>query len=454
MQQALAGIHAAAADGALPGLKIKKQLPAIVATPEQFVKDTYFHALALALIESRDRPSIVSEGIGFSQWGTDIDEASKQQMRNACRLPVAVAAALMPDAHVGYGLPIGGVLACENAVVPYAVGVDIACRMRLSLTDLPVDRLRNNQPVECRYLDEALAKGTRFGAGQEWRPAKTHEVMDLDWGITAVTADMKDRAWRQLGTSGSGNHFVEWGLATIRDPDLGVPPGDYVALLSHSGSRGAGAAVCRRYTDIARNQLPQLYKNHDQLKHLAWLSLDSQQGQEYWNAMNLMGAYAAANHEIIHALVTRLAGSEVLAHIENHHNFAWEEEHQGRRVIVHRKGATPAAKGTLGVIPGNMAAPAYIVRGKGVAKSIHSAAHGAGRAMSRTAAKNLYRWHMWRDFLRDRNVRLLAGGIDEVPGAYKDIQAVMAAQTDLVEILGEFHPKIVMMCGDNSPAED
>ena len=140
--------------------------------------------------------------------------------------------------------------------------------------------------------------------------------------------------------------------------------------------------------------------------------------------------------------------------MENHHNFAWLEEHNGKQLYVHRKGATPAGVGALGVIPGNMADSAFIVRGKGNPASLNSASHGAGRKMSRTKAKEMFRWGEWKDHLNKKNVRLLAGGLDEVPGAYKNIHDVMAAQQDLVEIVGEFMPRIVMMCGDGSRPED
>ncbi len=240
----------------------------------------------------------------------------------------------------------------------------------------------------------------------------------------------------------------------LPNDELGIEAGTYVALLSHSGSRGAGARVCQRYTDIARKKLPARFKNDSQLRHLAWLDLDTQEGQEYWLAMNLMGRYASANHEIIHQQVTSLAGAEVLATVENHHNFAWREEHDGQTMYVHRKGATPAGLGELGVIPGNMADSAFVVRGKGCAPSLNSASHGAGRRMSRTQAKREFNWKVWRDHLKEKNVRLLAGGIDEVPGAYKNIHDVMAAQQDLVDIVGEFKPRIVMMCGDDSRPED
>jgi tRNA-splicing ligase RtcB len=441
------------AAGAKAAEKPKKIVPRVVEAPQLYRQHEHYGPLAEALIASQSA-SPEQEPISYRQWGDEIDDASRQQMENACRLPVSVAAALMPDAHVGYGLPIGGVLACDNALIPYAVGVDIACRMKMTITDLPVDRLEQNDASQCRLFDESLQQGTSFGIGANWSRPYHHPVLDEDWTITAVTRHVQDRAVKQLGTSGSGNHFVEWGVVSLPESDFGLAAGKYVALLSHSGSRGAGAQVCQRYTEIAQRMLPSRFREDRQLRHLAWLSLDSQEGQEYFAAMNLMGRYASANHEIIHRNVTRLAKAQSLATIENHHNFAWLEEHGGRPLYVHRKGATPAGKGVLGVIPGNMADSAFIVRGKGETDSLHSASHGAGRRMSRRAAKQQFNWAGWRDHLRDKKVRLLSGAIDEVPGAYKNIHDVMAAQLDLVEIVGEFSPRIVMMCGDGSRAED
>ncbi|MEM8865765.1 MAG: RtcB family protein, partial [Planctomycetota bacterium] len=353
-----------------------------------------------------------------------------------------------------YGLPIGGVLACENAVIPYAVGVDIACRMRLSVLDMPVTSLTGSSGQQRRNLyREALQGGTRFGVGVEHTPKQTHAVLDRDWSVTRVTREKKDTAWKQLGTSGSGNHFVEFGVLTLeaRDDHLGLDAGQYVALMSHSGSRGVGAAVCSTYSAIAQRLLP---KRHRDLGRLAWLSLDTQEGQEYWAAMNLMGEYAAANHAVIHRLVTKLLGARIVAGVENHHNFAWKEVHQGRELIVHRKGATPAGQGALGVIPGSMADPAFVVRGRGNPHSLHSASHGAGRRMSRRQAKDTYRFNGVKNDLAARGIDVLAAGSDEVPGVYKDIRQVMAAQQDLVEVIARFDPKIVRMCGDGSKAED
>ncbi|MGI9518421.1 MAG: RtcB family protein [Pirellulaceae bacterium] len=431
----------------------KKLIPKILDAPEVYLTNESWCDFARRLIQWRNEDHRDSS-IEYCQWGEDLDKNSRQQMANACRLPMAVGAALMPDAHSGYGLPIGGVLALKDAVVPYAVGVDIACRMKMTVTDLPVEIVEQNNPAKCRELDASLEEGTLFGVGKSWKRPYHHDVLDEDWSITAVTREVQDRAREQLGSSGSGNHFVEWGILTLPENELGLDAGQYVALLSHSGSRGAGARVCQRYSDIARRKLPARFRNDSQLRHLGWLNLEDAEGQEYWAAMNLMGQYASANHAVIHRNVTRLAGAQVLATVENHHNFAWEEVHDGQTVFVHRKGATPAGAGVLGVIPGNMADSAFVVRGKGLDASLHSASHGAGRRMSRTEAKRRFRWGEWHDHLKKHNVRLLSAGLDEVPGAYKNIHDVMAAQTDLVEVVGEFMPRIVKMCGDGSRPED
>ncbi|MEM6655822.1 MAG: RtcB family protein [Planctomycetota bacterium] len=467
---AIRALTAAAGQGAGPGLKGKraKELVArVVQRPDDFQADELWGELARELLADAESPR--TDPIDYATYacetpGDEIDPAAHAQMRQACAVPTAVGAALMPDAHVGYGLPIGGVLACEGAVIPYAVGVDIACRMKLSVLDLPVETLTDEPGPDGRrrgrrnLYRKALEGGTRFGVGVEHRPKQQHDVLDRDWSITRITREKKDTAWKQLGTSGSGNHFVEFGVLTLDDraDDLGLDAGRYAALLSHSGSRGAGAAVCSTYSAIAQKRLP---RRHADLGRLAWLSLDSEAGQEYWAAMNLMGEYAAANHAVIHRLVTRLLGASVIAGVENHHNFAWKERHPISRrgvqeVVVHRKGATPAGQGVLGVVPGSMADPAFVVRGKGNPLSLDSASHGAGRRMSRKKARDTFRFNAVKHDLAKRGVEVLAAGSDEVPGVYKDIRNVMDAQRDLVDVVGRFDPQIVRMCGDGSRPED
>jgi tRNA-splicing ligase RtcB len=431
----------------MKGKQIKQAIKDVLERPRDFTADEHFGQFAQAVIA--DREFVRPEPISYRTWGSEIDEASHAQMRQACSVPMAAGAALMPDAHVGYGLPIGGVLALENAVIPYAVGVDIACRMKLSVLDLPPASLDDN----FNRFKEAIDGGTRFGIGSTHEKPLDHPVMDQDWSITRITREKKDLAWSQLGTSGSGNHFVDVGVLSLpeQDEDLGLDAGQYVAVMSHSGSRGPGAAVCHTYSGIARGQLPAKYED---LAYLSWLSLDSEAGQEYWAAMNLMGDYAAANHDVIHRLVTKLLGARILAGVENHHNFAWKETHGGREWIVHRKGATPAGEGVLGVIPGSMASPAFIVRGLGNTDSLNSASHGAGRRMSRKKAKDKYNWKAVQKDLEKKGVRVLSAGADEVPGVYKDIEGVMREQSDLVEIVARFDPRIVKMCDDGSKAED
>jgi len=422
------------------------EISAIVAAPENFADDPLRGPLASAL----HAPDLYMHGkppAPWKQWGSDIDEMALKQIEAASLLPISVAAALMPDAHVGYGLPIGGVLATENAVIPYAVGVDIACRMKMSVLDLPTGWLNDRKD----RLAEAIEKEARFGVGSTFKDRRVHDVLDEDWSVSPITAKNKERAWAQLGTSGSGNHFVEFGLLTVTDNKSGLGPGEYVALLSHSGSRGTGAAVCDYYSKLATAQHRELPK---ELSRLAWLSLDSADGQEYWAAMNLMGLYAAANHALIHKHITENLGVEVLLDVENHHNFAWKEVHFGKEVIVHRKGATPAGKGVLGIIPGSMATPGFLVSGKGNVDSLNSASHGAGRAMSRTRANETLSWHDANAFLRDRGVTLISAGLDEVPFAYKDIETVMAAQNDLVNVLARFDPRLVKMCPSGERPED
>ena len=368
-------------------------------------------------------------------------------MENACKLPVSVVGALMPDAHTGYGLPIGGVLATRGAVIPYAVGMDIACRMKMTVLDLPVSAIRGQEGRLRNVLEEA----TRFGVGGGFSPRQDHPVMDEDWSFSPVTRQYRDKASYQLGSSGSGNHFAEFGTLTLKQDDLGLKAGVYCALLSHSGSRGTGGQVATHYSKLAMELHPELPR---ELMQLAWLDLDSDPGQEYWYAMELMGRYAAANHLLIHRAVAKLLGVSVLLDIENHHNFAWKERHFGEDVIVHRKGATPAGKGVVGIIPGSMATPGYVVRGKGVPESMNSASHGAGRRMSRTATKSTYTWNDGKKFLAEHDVVLISAGLDEVPMGYKDIESVMAAQSDLVEIIARFDPKLVKMAPEGEQPED
>lgn len=414
--------------------------------PEAFTEDEAFGPAAQLLAGEQAEQRALADKLhkkakDFPIYGAEqIETGAKDQMYTAMRLPITVAGALMPDAHYGYGLPIGGVLATDRAVIPYAVGVDIGCRMCLSVYDLAAERADTDRD----RLTSLLQANTSFGRQTQDVPWEDPVLEREEFRLLPVARRLWDKARQQIGSSGGGNHFVEFGVAEITDPDneFGVPVGRYLAVLSHSGSRGLGAALAQHYTKVAM-QMTRLPK---EAAHLAWLPLDTQEGHEYWAAMTLAGDYASACHDHIHRRMARSLGQEPLFRVENHHNFAWKQTlADGREVIVHRKGATPAAKGELGVIPGSMTAPGYIVRGKGHPDSLASASHGAGRQLSRTQAKQEIDRGKLNQILAAEGITLLGGGLDEAPHAYKDIETVMAEQRELVEVIGNFYPKVVRM---------
>jgi tRNA-splicing ligase RtcB len=431
--------------------EVLARLEAVRQNPVLFLSDELVAELARECIRMSPRDLLCDAAprelpLGYPIWGKEnIDQGSIAQMDNAMRLPISVAGALMPDAHVGYGLPIGGVLATENAVIPYAVGVDIACRMRLSLYEVSPHLLGQKKGL----FEDALIQQTAFGMGAQWKGSDRadHPVLDDSaWNATPLLRTLKDNAMRQLGTSGTGNHFVEWGAFRLYEALFGLPPGEYLALLSHSGSRSVGYKIADRYSKLAMEKHPDLDKS---IRQLAWLSLDSEEGQEYWLSMELAGKFASANHYIIHHRVAKAVGLKEALVVENHHNFAWQEKlPDGKNVIVHRKGATPAGVGILGVIPGSMGDAGYVVRGRGVSTSLESASHGAGRLMSRKAALNSISRSTRDAYLRERGVTLLGGGMDESPQAYKPIDVIIAAQSDLVDVIGKFMPRIVRMADE------
>jgi tRNA-splicing ligase RtcB len=424
-------------------------LTGVLASPESFVDHEVLGPIAQLLMPTPevDNPEIPLREVGvpYSIYGKEnIEKGAIDQMEVAVKLPVAVAGAIMPDSHQGYGLPIGGVLATDNAIIPWAVGVDIGCRMCLTIYDTGASYIDGNRGK----LINVLKSETFFGTGvQNDGLLKEHAFVERsEFNDVKNIGALKDVAWKQLGTSGGGNHFVDFGNVRITDPnnDFGLEVGEYVGVLTHSGSRGFGATLANKYSAIAmeKTRLPK----HAQ--YLAWLDMNSEEGIEYWIAMNMAGDYAQACHDEMHRRIGNKLGLKPMAKIENHHNFAWKETIDGKEVIVHRKGATPAGKGVLGIIPGSMVSPGFIVRGRGVVDSIASASHGAGRLMSRTVARNTFTKSGVDKLLKAHKVDLVGGGIDEAPLAYKDINEVMGYQSDLIDILGTFTPQVVRMADD------
>jgi tRNA-splicing ligase RtcB len=397
--------------------------------------------LAEKPVPKKKKPFLSKAAMEFKIYGEEnIDSEAIRQMETAMKLPISVKGALMADAHVGYGLPIGGVLAAYKAVIPYGVGMDIGCRMCLSVFPFSPKKIDGERD----RIKNILINETRFGL-TEFKDEQDHEILERkEFQEIKFLKSLHKKFANQLGTSGHGNHFVDVGFVKISEYSelVGLKPGEYFAVLSHSGSRNFGSEVCKYYTRIAKDKL----ELSGEAARLAWLELDSEEGQEYWAAMNLAGDYSHANHRIIHRRLARTLGEKPLVIIENHHNFAWKETLEtGEEIIIHRKGATPAGIGDLGIIPGTMASPAFIVAGKGSEDALNSASHGAGRVMSRNEAKKTFTESQMKKYLAQQGVELLGGGIDESPFVYKDIHEVMKHQKDLVEVLGEFYPRIVRM---------
>jgi tRNA-splicing ligase RtcB (3'-phosphate/5'-hydroxy nucleic acid ligase) len=407
----------------------------------------------------------------YGEVGADIEAAAVAQLELALRLPIAIQGALMPDAHPGYALPIGGVFAAHRAVAPAMVGVDIGCRMHLTIFDTPPDAFLQQRAA----LFADLQAVTTFGVGSTRPRPADHEILDDDrWGLTSQTRGLHAKAAAQLGTSGSGNHFAELivgerMLSTqrrrvptavgdaedlrkedslhLRASALKSVPEHFCGLLTHSGSRGVGYAIASHYMRLAaqetarRAQVPKMYE---------WLDLDGTAGQEYWQAMQLAGAFAQANHEVIHAAFARRSGLTPIGVVQNFHNFAWREGD----IIIHRKGATPAEQGALGVIPGSMGTSSYIVEGQGQIEGLKSASHGAGRRGSRRDARDTISLREVHDFLRQRDILVKGLSLDEAPQAYKDIERVIQLQVDadLITTLARMRPIAVIMAGE--PGQD
>lgn len=383
----------------------------------------------------------------FSVFGPAlIEQATLSQMYQAMAIPVAKRGALMPDAHVGYALPIGGVIELDGAVSPSFVGYDISCMMAASWLPMQPDDLL----AERTRLAEALRSVTSFGLGAAFAERREHPVMDdARWQVIPAAKALRELAANQLGSSGGGNHFadlMEYRLAQSYVGDEGPESG--VVLLTHSGSRGAGHKLATHYVALAEKETRQRYTGIP--KGYEWLNLVSEAGREYMAAMSLMGDYALANHQCIHQAFCKAIGVKPTRFVWNRHNYAWESIHGG---VTHRKGATPAHSGQIGIIPGTSGTNSYIVKGKGNADALWSASHGAGRPFSRTEAKRRHDASFVADWMAQSNILSFGLAPDEALTAYKDIDAVMAAQTELVEIVGTLIPRVVIMGGKSDDGD-
>ncbi|MCP3685133.1 MAG: RtcB family protein [bacterium] len=384
----------------------------------------------------------------LGEEGKDFQHGAIAQMETCSRMPVYSDGMLMPDGQPGWGIPIGGVVVLDEAVSPRFVGADIACRMRLTI-------LKHLKPGEIigslqKAVLDMILNVSHFGSSD---PVfgdgyiRDHEVMeDLVWKEIKALGRLRAKAAKQLGTSGSSNHFVEVvvGVVVAENSNLPLRVGDeFVALMTHSGSRGTGKQIGDHYSDVAvresknyAKKIPPFYE---------WLYTDSEAGQEYLAAMNLMGRYAAANHELIHQFFLRISGFEELVHFENHHNFAWELP-DGR--VLHRKGATPAEKGRMGIIPGSSGTAAYLVEGFGNEEYLNSSSHGAGRVSAPSKVIENYDAKRVEAHYAKHNILRHGVAKCETLFAYKDIERVMSLQSELVKPIARMFPRVVVMGGD------
>lgn len=365
-----------------------------------------------------------------------IEQSAIDQMNTCLSIPVALRGALMPDAHLGYAMPIGGVIELDNAISPSFVGYDISCMVMLTIFQLKHKDFMANR----RDYANILKSVTRFGRDTFDEGKRQHPIMsDSRWNETPLLQHLQPLAQHQLGTSGGGNHFA----------DLVLLENDCIGLLTHSGSRGAGhkfathyTKVAKAYTDKIASGVPNGYE---------WLDLDSDEGQEYLTGMDLLGDYAEANHELIHSWFAWEAELVGTGSIKNKHNFAWVKfSPETKHTVTHRKGATPAHYGQLGLIPGSSGTPSYVVMGLGNASALYSSSHGAGRVGSRKQAIEHHDKPEFEEHMIQEDILHFGLSPDETYQAYKPIAAVMQAQTQNVQVISKMYPKVVIMSGAES----
>lgn len=386
----------------------------------------------------------------FGTPGVDFEYEAIEQMRRVLSIPVSINGAMMPDAHVGYGMPIGGVAALDNAVSPGFVGYDIACRMTLTVLDIePDDFMTHREPI-ARDMQAVSSFGK--GSGFEGSERRTHPVMDDPlWQELNHVKQLQPLAWQQLGSSGGGNHFFDAVIGeVIAEADwLPLHVGDeFVAIITHSGSRGTGHKLATHYVKLAQKETRRIAKGVP--SGYEWLDTTTDVGREYLKVMDLMGRYAQANHHMIHQHFLKRSNLGQLAQYENHHNFAWVQS-DGK--IIHRKGATPASKGVVGIIPGTSGTPSYIVEGLGNKESLESSSHGAGRPFSRSEAKRRHDDDFVKRWMKEQDILSFGLAPDETLLAYKDIDHVMSLQTDLVRPVARMWPKVVIMGGKSDDGD-
>ena len=394
---------------------------------------------------------IETKGVPIKAWtkGVPLEEQAAQQLRNVASLPfVHGHVAAMPDVHWGLGATVGSVIPCKGAIIPAAVGVDIGCGMVAVQTSLTSHQLPDDLAPLRSAIEAAVPHGRTDNGGPRdrgaWREVprqiaeawarKTHRGAPLGDGLAAIVDKhpkvAKSRSADHLGTLGTGNHFIE----------VCLDEADRVWVMLHSGSRGVGNRIGSYFIGLAKKEMRRWFIDLPD-KDLAYLAEGSAHFYEYVQAVAWAQDFARANREVMMERILAVLAEQFRDFalgetvVNCHHNYVARERHFGADVWVTRKGAVRAGEGELGIIPGSMGVRSYIVRGKGNRDSFCSCAHGAGRAMSRNAAKKRFSLEDHARATEGVECRKDAGVLDETPGAYKDIDAVMAAQEDLVEVV-------------------
>lgn len=386
---------------------------------------------------------IATEKIPIKLWLDDIEEGAIQQAKNLANLPFAFKhIAIMPDAHQGYGMPIGGVMATKGVVVPNAVGVDIGCGMcavRTSLTEIDTETIKKIFGGSKDYhggIRSCIPVGFNHHSKKQ-----DVNLMPLDMIANSIVEEEYDSALKQIGTLGGGNHFIE-----IQKGSDG-----HIWIMIHSGSRNLGYKVARHYNEVANKLNEKWHSSVPKEWGLAFLPLDSEEGNLYLMEMQYCVDFALANRKLmmdrIKEIFEKETNCECVEPINIAHNYAVMENHFKQNVMIHRKGATLAREGTVGIIPGSQGTKSYIVKGLGNPMSFNSCSHGAGRRIGRKEAQRSLD-------LQEEIKKLTSQGIihsirtekdlDEASGAYKDIDVVMENQKDLVEITVELQPLAVI----------
>ncbi len=372
-------------------------------------------------------------------WSEDIEEGALKQAINLSNLPFAFKhIAIMPDCHQGYGMPIGGVLAAQRVVIPYAVGFDIGCGMcavKSGMKDLSIKQLKKIMGGIRKAVPVGNGKG---GSHREKQDEKLMPGSAMEIDNATVICKEYNSALKQIGTLGGGNHFIE-----IQKDQEG-----YIWVMIHSGSRNIGYKVAKHYNDVAKELNKKWHVSVPREHDLAFLPLDSAEGQMYLKEMNYCLEFAQKSREAMINAVTRVMWENISLltfeePINIHHNYAVMENHFGTNVMIHRKGATRARNGEIGIIPGSQGTKSYIVKGRGNVESFMSCSHGAGRKMSRTKARETLSLEGEVKLLESQGIVHSIRGksdLDEAAGSYKDINVVMMNQKDLVEVLVTLQP--------------